>query len=275
MNARELLARSRLDALLNRMNTFDQVGVQQTLQLLEELRQEVLQILASNTTAYERSQVSQILAALDDAVNRFQVRYVGQITKLQTQGFNLGVQVVDSPIRATSLTFGGPYVSQQLLELMTGYSADLVTNISGVTKAAISRKIVGGVLTGQTPSDVMKAIGSDLDQGVFKSIAARAATITRTEANRIMGAATFARLNQMGKSGLMGLAQQWDATNDARTRPEHHAADGQVRAIGEPFEVWGEQLRFPGDPSGSARNTINCRCRVLPYSANWHDIKTS
>ena len=39
-------------------------------------------------------------------------------------------------------------------------------------------------------------------------------------------------------------------------------ADGQVRAIGDTFDVDGEQLAYPGDPSGSAGNVINCRCTI-------------
>jgi hypothetical protein len=30
----------------------------------------------------------------------------------------------------------------------------------------------------------------------------------------------------------------------------------------EPFEVDGELLDYPGDPTGSAANVINCRCAV-------------
>jgi len=30
----------------------------------------------------------------------------------------------------------------------------------------------------------------------------------------------------------------------------------------EPFIIGGESLDYPGDPSGSAANVINCRCSV-------------
>ena len=38
--------------------------------------------------------------------------------------------------------------------------------------------------------------------------------------------------------------------------------DGQVRLKDEPFDVGGEALMYPGDPSGSPENTINCYCIV-------------
>jgi hypothetical protein len=52
----------------------------------------------------------------------------------------------------------------------------------------------------------------------------------------------------------------WNAVGDDRTREEHADADGQEVALNEAFIVGGEPLMYPGDPSGSDWNTINCRC---------------
>lgn len=62
--------------------------------------------------------------------------------------------------------------------------------------------------------------------------------------------------------------KEWITRGDDLVRPAHRDADGQVRASGEPFEVGGEELRFPRDESLGATigNTANCRCasvRVL------------
>jgi uncharacterized protein with gpF-like domain len=59
--------------------------------------------------------------------------------------------------------------------------------------------------------------------------------------------------------------KQFLATQDDRTRDSHAIADGQIVGIDEPFNVGGEELQYPGDPSGSADNLCNCRCTVLPY----------
>lgn len=56
----------------------------------------------------------------------------------------------------------------------------------------------------------------------------------------------------------------WLATDDSRTRHAHREADGQTVGIDESFTVMGEDLRYPGDPTGSMKNIINCRCTVLP-----------
>ncbi len=54
-----------------------------------------------------------------------------------------------------------------------------------------------------------------------------------------------------------------NSTDDSRTRPTHHAAEGQRVPVGAPFVVGGFELRFPGDPSGPANDVINCRCTML------------
>lgn len=56
---------------------------------------------------------------------------------------------------------------------------------------------------------------------------------------------------------------RWLATEDEHTRPWHRAADLQEQPWGTPFTVGPEQLMFPGDPTGSAANVINCRCVEL------------
>ena len=44
---------------------------------------------------------------------------------------------------------------------------------------------------------------------------------------------------------------------DSATRHTHAAADGQKVRKGQSFNVGGESLKYPGDPAGSAGNTIN------------------
>ena len=58
------------------------------------------------------------------------------------------------------------------------------------------------------------------------------------------------------------LKKEWISTFDDRSRADHEAADGQVVAKDDPFDVGNEPLQYPADASGSARNTINCRCTL-------------
>ena len=55
----------------------------------------------------------------------------------------------------------------------------------------------------------------------------------------------------------------WIATSDDRTRDDHLDTSGQCVPTAEPFDVGGDELQMPADPSGPARQTINCRCTVV------------
>lgn len=55
----------------------------------------------------------------------------------------------------------------------------------------------------------------------------------------------------------------WVTVGDENVRPTHIAVDFEPKDdFG--WDVGGEFLKFPGDPSGSAGNIINCRCSVQP-----------
>lgn len=90
---------------------------------------------------------------------------------------------------------------------------------------------------------------------------ARAKTVAVTEVHRAYNFGSLAMAMNVGR----GVRKRWDAKEDSATRPAHFNADGQIRTINTPFIVGGEALMAPGDPSGSAWNVINCRCK-LRYS---------
>ncbi len=90
----------------------------------------------------------------------------------------------------------------------------------------------------------------------------RAETIARTETN---GAANAGAMEGYRQSGVV-VGKEWIAALDERTRDAHRQADGQQTPLEASFLVGGEQLRYPGDPRGSAENIINCRCTVAPVT---------
>ena len=49
------------------------------------------------------------------------------------------------------------------------------------------------------------------------------------------------------------------------TRDSHAALNGVVIAENEKFRtIWGNELRYPGDPSAPAKEIINCYCVLIP-----------
>jgi len=84
----------------------------------------------------------------------------------------------------------------------------------------------------------------------------RGALIARTETH---SAGNYGAQKQAASTGLV-LRREWIAATTARD--SHRDANTQTVGMDEPFIIGGESLDYPGDPSGSAANVINCRCSV-------------
>lgn len=100
-------------------------------------------------------------------------------------------------------------------------------------------------------------------------------TIARTEVVSAFNFGNFEAFTQAGPEIVERVV--WITARDERVRDGegtgHDEAEGQERIVGQPFNVRGsadlpfESMRFPGDPTGSPGNTINCRCALMPIPA--------
>lgn len=146
-------------------------------------------------------------------------------------------------------------------------TAKKVTEIAGTTKAQARRVIKNatqdaldeGLSSVETGAAIRTALGA---AGAGLSVS-RAQTIARTETH---AAAAAANLEAAAATGL-ALRKVWAGGGDARTRDAHDDADGQEVGLDEDFNVGGEAMAMPLDPSASAENVINCRC-VLTFVAS-------
>lgn len=102
----------------------------------------------------------------------------------------------------------------------------------------------------------------------------RGETIARTEMLTSLGQAqdeAFAQVVDTGAVPASAVTSKWDATGDARTRPDHMAMNGQTVAQGQAFVAPdGSRMMFPGDTSLGAdpSQTINCRCKKV-INVDW------
>ena len=128
----------------------------------------------------------------------------------------------------------------------------IADDISETTKKQVMRLIAMGRAEGLG----QQAIARQALERTSAISRARAGVIARTETH---SAANFSQ-HEAAKETGMDMQQEWIAAVDGRERPEHGEADGQVVQMDAAFNVDGERLKYPGDPSGSAHNVINCRC---------------
>jgi uncharacterized protein with gpF-like domain len=92
--------------------------------------------------------------------------------------------------------------------------------------------------------------------------------IGRGRAERIARTETLSAANAGSQQGAIDsgvdMLKFWISTPDGRVRDAHdtgqHPELAEPRLMQQPFIVDGEELKFPGDPAGSAGNVINCRC---------------
>jgi uncharacterized protein with gpF-like domain len=87
---------------------------------------------------------------------------------------------------------------------------------------------------------------------------ARANLIARTETHNAANSAAHEAIRSTG----LPVLKEWVTALDGRERPEHANVSAVPIPLNSPFQVGGEELMYPGDPSGSAENVINCRCAV-------------
>jgi hypothetical protein len=236
--------------------------------LLEQTRLDVIARLAQGgRTEWDYSWLRQVQAALGTRIEQLnrdlEVRFNSDINKV----FDLANQLVDEPARALIGTSPVLGVSRQVAQVAAQFSATMIKDLTSTAQAAIDGVIQRAAVGGLTVQDAIKQIGSSLDGSKFGPVAARAERIFRTEVLRVQSVATQARLlankEPMRRAGW-ALGKQWLPTVDKRVRLSHLAAMGQEREVEEAFNVGGEKLLYPRDPSGSASMTINCRCVSSP-----------
>jgi len=144
----------------------------------------------------------------------------------------------------------------QLAEFIALNTGVWVADIDETTRKRLAKVIDNSYNDGLS----VEATGVALRNTVIGMGVYRANLISRTEVHRVAGFANEAVAENMN---IDGTVKEWVAIQDARTRVSHSIASGQRVALEEFFVVGGERLKYPGDPRGSAGNTINCRCASI------------
>ena len=145
---------------------------------------------------------------------------------------------------------------RKVLAWVREHAARRSREVSNNLRARVARSIEQWVRSGKGEREGVRAVAAAMKKGTALHIAQR---IARTEAHT---AANKGQQDAAEESGV-DMVKEWGATEDARTRPDHSAANGQLRKLDEMFDVGGVNLDFPGDPNGPPGQIINCRCVAL------------
>jgi hypothetical protein len=139
------------------------------------------------------------------------------------------------------------------------WAGEKAKKITSTTVEDINAVIVSGIEQNATLEQITDALTT---KGIASS-ASRAHMIARTETH----SASMAGSIEVAKESEVVEMKEWVSVFDGRTRQGDNSDFDHTNVDPVPlrskFDVSGEFLDYPGDPSGSAGNIINCRCIVV------------
>jgi HK97 family phage portal protein len=142
------------------------------------------------------------------------------------------------------------YPPQKAVEVL----AQRENKMKGVADDVFER-IKEQITQGITDGDSIEGMANRI-KDTFNDISdGKARVVASTETSAAYGAA---RDEAMKDAGVRW--KQWLTSGLPNVRAAHAAANGQTVPVDEPFHVGGEDLEYPGDPSGEPGNVINCHC---------------
>jgi len=212
------------------------------------------------------------------AANRARSSYVKKINNLWRRAIRNYVEGKDDfaiaeAMRITYVEVGGRFARRQYNKLVDQKAMGDIDDELDRLMEAFARSQMGDITKSiqDTSASLYASIGADealtLDQRIKafdKMIIERSRIVTQNEITRASNVGQDMGADAAVRVAASRYVKTWIATIDAVVRDAHADADGQVARGHEFFTVGSDALRYPGDPSGSVENTINCRC-VLDY----------
>jgi len=157
---------------------------------------------------------------------------------------------------------------QEMMAFMDQYAGVRITSITGSSKDIAMRILKELAETqiipeGLSIEQTTRLLQKEFKKAYIKTTLARARTIAQTEVltasnkGSITGALEAgAKIKEWQTSGI--------ASPDGKDRHiSYPGLHGQVRAIGEKYDVGGYPADYPGDPTLPAGEVVNCKCAEI------------
>jgi hypothetical protein len=257
MSLRSKTYDAKLEALIKATGKLQAHEIKRVLELLQRCRTEVAARIVE--TEWQAYRLPELQRAITRAVNQFSDQYGQTQNGILANMWEAGIDMIDGPLKLAGIDMMLPELSRTTLEIMQGYSLDLIGGLSGDLKKRVMGELTNGLLGAKSPYEVMQAIGKNLTSpGVFKSIADRAEAITRTEMGRVHSLSREARIQAtVANNPDIVWTKKWHASGKAHPRRWHAQLDGSV----EPLDVkWYGFIDYPHAPGLPASEVVNCGC---------------
>jgi hypothetical protein len=147
---------------------------------------------------------------------------------------------------------------KSIIDWLLTNSSEKIRNVLETTRDRVRQQLAEGAELGENIRQLRDRIVA-ADSTAFGR--ERAEVIARTEALTAYSVGSHAAADESG----VEMDKIWSTSMDGRQRPTHGRANGQRRALKEPYTVGGADLMFPSDSSlgAPASETIQCRCSEL------------
>lgn len=271
MTRRQQAYEKRLQALIDGVGKLESVQAEKVVRLLETARAEIAARVAA--TEWQAEHIPQLKAAVDTALAGFKQQALAGQAEALSNAWNAGIDMVDGPMAAAGIRAAAPEISRSMLEIMQGYSMDLIEGLSADALKRVNNAVTMSLLGQQTPYQAMQQIGLSLaDKGILGQVSRRAETIVRTEMGRVNSLARHSRILAVTEAGTdppMRWQKRWIDSGKAHPREDHAALDGVTVDIDEDFPGG---LPYPHAPGLPADEVINCGCTHVLVSPDWDAI---
>ncbi len=234
--------------------------------LLARALEKIMAVLADAPSDYQlwslprlAEEIGRVGAELGDAAVVATARGIVEAWRAGGELVTEPLAEILDPRGAVRIAGIAPRLDDGVLMAMRHFMADRMKDVSLKAANAINGELGLVVIGAQSPWDAQQAI-----QRILKETSAsRAATIVRTELQRVYAVAGQRSLAAAAEAGVP-MDKVWRRSGKAHPRLSHAIADGQRVAWDKPFMIGGEPMMHPHDPKASARNTVNCGCVAVP-----------
>ena len=261
----------KLNQILRQHNRLEAATLERIVKLLRRLRANIA-VEVTDLGELDAGEFQRLKVAIGQLLTEFEANSTAAWADALIRDYRLGGDLVREPLLAidAAVSMFSPNAPGDIENLVRG-TTGLIQNITNDMRRRINTQLSIALLGKQPPYQTMRQINNILGlragkRQLVKGITARTETIVRTEMNRVFNLSAYRQAEHTAELEP-GLLKRWVATGDTRTRESHLRTHRNTAVnpipLNQKFTVGNDKLRFPLDPRGSAKETINCRCRMV------------